>query len=99
MESLRNMNHYGRFWFLDPIDEQKTLPLEETETKTTAITNSALTMDYSNGAPEVYGEQGGMVGGAGRVRTVASQFCSLSECSTIDDDPERRKVIHEQQNK
>ena len=32
----------------------------------------------------------GMVGGAGRVRTAASQFCSLPEGSTTDDDQQRR---------
>ncbi|MBX3618360.1 hypothetical protein, partial [Nitrosomonas sp.] len=30
------------------------------------------------------------VGGAGRVRTAASQFCSLPEGSTTDDDQQRR---------
>ncbi len=32
----------------------------------------------------------GMVGGAGRVRTAASQFCSLPEGSTTDDDQQGR---------
>ena len=31
----------------------------------------------------------GMVGGAGRVRTAASQFCSLPEGSTTDEDQQR----------
>ena len=32
----------------------------------------------------------GMIGGAGRVRTAASQFCSLPEGSTTDDDQQGR---------
>jgi hypothetical protein len=40
----------------------------------------------------------GLFGGAGRVRTAASQFCSLPDGPTTDEDPEGSKVILKQQN-
>ena len=65
-------------------DEQKTPTVQEMEVLQTSATvtktvtgDPALTMGCSNGATEVSSGKGGMGGGAGRVRTAASQFCRL----------------------